>query len=110
MMNTQEALQALFARYPHLREAFVLLHPRLKDEAHWVTLVLVLADLQVQLDTKRQTALGLMREQFAVPEPYHALRHVPDVILQDLCCIAEIQHKTNADPEWLDKMREKHRG
>lgn len=122
-MLDQQAVQAAIAMIKQERVALIPALQAVSQLAktvpgaseHVDVLFLQLLDMQLKIGKKREQAKSLLREQpCALTEDgrssYHCIRHIPDVTIRTLCAVAEIPHLTNAEPEWLDKMEEKHRG
>lgn len=116
-MDHQRAITQLKAERPDLVPALQALVASAKADAAAReavnTVTSHLLSLQLQVDDKRSAAKKCLREQPCATTStgagsYHCLRHVPDVLIRELCRIAETPMLTSADSEWLDMMEAKH--
>lgn len=100
------------AAIPAVKAFIAAVTPENREAANQILHTLL--QMQHDLDHKRRIAVSMLRnDPFAHNVPGKAdlttrLRHVPDVMIRKLCVIAEVEHHTNARPEWLDEMEARH--
>lgn len=113
-MDISKALQLLAADDPSffntMREVSVAVRQVGAEDTYSLVLDKLLRMTLLAEERRALAADLLLVREHTLPAPNgdmysHALRHVPDIILQNLCAIVGTPMRSAATPEWLVKMR-----
>jgi len=104
-VDNQALMRQLVAEHPAVMESIQNAIAACGARNQMDGVLLALLQMQHTINDQRQRAAGMLQPRSGLYEGHWALRHIPDVMLRELCAIANLPFHSNAKPEWLDMMK-----